>query len=64
MERKTRGRTMLFLMCLLFSLSGILRVGATVRGVDFLQIFASGALFGVGLTGLIRMLRARSQPAT
>jgi hypothetical protein len=34
------------------------RAAPHVRAVDFLLLFASGAVFGVGLVGLIRMLRA------
>jgi hypothetical protein len=52
---------MTFTMALVLGLTVCLRVVPTIRAVDFLQIFASGALFGVGLLGLIQTLRARSQ---
>jgi len=61
MERSARGRTMTFAMALVLGLTVCLRVAATIRAVDFLQIFASGALFGVGLLGLIQTLRGRGR---
>ena len=61
MERSVRGRTMTFAMALVLGITVCLRVAATIRAVDFLQIFASGALFGVGLTGLIQTLRTRNR---
>lgn len=35
------------------------RAAAHVRTVDVLTLFAGGVAFGVGLVGLIQMLRAR-----
>ena len=61
MGRSARGRTMTFAMAMVLGLTVCLRVAATIRAVDFLQIFASGALFGVGLLGLMQALRGRSR---
>ena len=36
------------------------RAAPHVRMVDFLLLFAGGVAFGVGLMGLIQMLRVRS----
>lgn len=60
MERNVRGRAMVFAMSLALALTVVFRVSGAVRAVDFLRIFASGALFGVGLMGLIQLLRGRS----
>ena len=61
MERSARGRTMPFAMALVLGLATSLRLAGSMRAVDFLQVFASGALFGVGLVGLIQMLRSRGK---
>jgi hypothetical protein len=39
------------------------RAAPHVRMVDFLLLFAGGVAFGIGLMGLIQMLRARRSPA-
>ena len=61
MKRSARGRMMTFAMAMVLGLTVCLRVAATIRTVDFVRIFASGALFGVGLLGLIQALRSRGQ---
>jgi hypothetical protein len=44
---------------MLVGLVAVQRAAAHVRTVDFLLLFAGGVAFGVGLMGLIQMLRAR-----
>ena len=46
---------------MVLGLTVCLRVAATIRAVDFLQIFACGALFGVGLLGMMQTLRGRNR---
>jgi len=47
-------------MPLIIGLFAAQRGAAHVRTVDFLLLFAGGTLFGIGLTRLIQVLRARS----
>jgi len=51
-------RAAVFVIPLLIGLLSAQRAAAHVRTVDFLMVFAAGALFGVGLLGLIQVLRA------
>ena len=59
MERPARRRAIVFAIPLIIALVASQRVAASMRTVDFLQVFASGALFGVTLTGLVEVLRGR-----
>jgi hypothetical protein len=51
-------RTAVFAAPLLISLVSAQRAAPHVRTVDFLLLFAAGALFAVGVMGIIRMLRS------
>jgi hypothetical protein len=44
---------------MLIGLLAAQRAASHVRTVDFLLLFAGGMAFGVGLIGLIQLLRAR-----
>jgi hypothetical protein len=59
MDGSSRRRAIVFAIPLIIALVASQRIAASMRTVDFLQVFASGALFGVGLTGLIQVLRGR-----
>jgi len=55
----SRRRAAIFAVPMIIALAAARQVAPTVRTVDFLLIFAAGAVFGVTLVGLIRALRAR-----
>ena len=59
MESPAR-RPMAVVAPLLVGLVAAQRAASHVRTVDFLLLFAGGVAFGVGLMGLIQMLRVRS----
>ena len=63
METVTRRHAAIFAAPLIVGLVTARQAAANVRLVDFLLLFASGALFGIGLTGLIRVLRRRPLPS-
>ena len=60
----SRRHAAVFVVPLIIGLVSAHRLVPHMRAVDFLTLFASGALFGVGLMGLIQALRAkpRSEP--
>ena len=65
MERTPRRRfAMIFVVPLIISLASASRLGRDIRTVEFLQIFASGMLFGVGVMGLVQVLRKGGQPTS
>ena len=55
----SRRRTVVFIVPLVIALTAASRMGRDIRTVDFLQIFAAGALTGVSLMGLIATLRKK-----
>jgi hypothetical protein len=59
MESPARRRAAVFVVPMIVGLLAAQRAAPHVRAVDFLLLFASGAVFGVSLMGLIQMLRAR-----
>ena len=59
MESPARRRAAAFVVPMSVGLVAAQRAIPHVRTVDFLLLFASGVVFGVGLMGLIQMLRAR-----
>ena len=59
MNAVPRRRTAVFVLPMIIALVARRRAVAQMRTVDFLLVFASGVLFGVGLLGLIRALRGR-----
>jgi hypothetical protein len=54
-----RRRAVVFAIPMIIALAAGRQVVPHVRTVDFLLIFAAGAVFGVTLVGVIRALRAR-----
>ena len=54
-----RRRAAVFAIPMIIALAAGRQVAPHVRAVDFLLIFAAGALFGVTLVGVIQALRAR-----
>ena len=63
MDAAPRRRTAVSVVPMLVGLLAAQRAGPHVRTVDFLLLFAGGIAFGVGLIGLIQMLRARRSGA-
>ena len=59
MESPARRHVAVFVVPIIVGLITAQRAAPHVRTVDFLLLFASGVVFGVGLMGLIQMLRAR-----
>ena len=57
MDSAIRRRGMVFAVPMLVGLVTAQRAAPHVRTVDFLLLFASGVLFGVGLVSLIHFLR-------
>jgi hypothetical protein len=58
MDGPRARRAAVFATPLLIGLVSAQRAAPHVRTVDFLLLFAAGALFGVGLMGLIHVLRS------
>ena len=59
METAPRRRAAVSVVPMLVGLLAAQRAAPHVRTVDFLLLFAGGVAFGVGLMGLIQLLRAR-----
>ena len=59
METAPRRRAAVSVVPMLVGLLAAQRAAPHVRTVDFLLLFAGGVAFGVGLIGLIQLLRAR-----
>lgn len=59
METTPRRRAAVSVVPMLVGLLAAQRAAPHVRTVDFLLLFAGGVAFGVGLIGLIQLLRAR-----
>lgn len=57
MDTPTRRRAAIFVAPMIVGIVTAQRAASHVRLVDFLLLFASGVMFGVGLMGLIRFLR-------
>jgi hypothetical protein len=60
MDKPTRRRLAVFAGPLVIGLVSAARAAPHVRAVDFLLIFASGAILGVSLMGLIQVWKGRS----
>ena len=58
MNAASRQRAFTFAVPMLVGIIAAQRAAAHVRTVDFLLLFAGGAAFGIGLTELVRFLRA------
>ena len=59
MDTTPRRRAAVSVVPMLVGLLAAQRAAPHVRTVDFLLLFAGGVAFGVGLMGLIQLLRAR-----
>ena len=59
MSAASSRRAVVFAVPMIIALATARQVTPTVRAVDFLLVFAAGAVFGVTLVGLVRALRAR-----
>jgi hypothetical protein len=59
MDTTPRRRAAVSVVPMLVGLLAAQRAAPHVRTVDFLLLFAGGVAFGVGLIGLIQLLRAR-----
>jgi hypothetical protein len=58
MDGPRARRSAVFAIPLLIGLVTAQRAAPHVRTVDFLLLFAAGVLFGVGLMGVIQVLRS------
>ena len=58
-EKPTRRQLAIFAGPMIVGLVSAQRAAPHVRTVDFLLLFASGVIFGVGLMGLIQAWKAR-----
>jgi hypothetical protein len=61
MPALTRRHTAVFAIPMIIGLVTAQRAAPHVRTVDFLLLFASGAIFGVSLMGLIQAWRSNAQ---
>lgn len=59
MDAPRRSRATVSVVPLLIGLLAAQRAAPHVRAVDFLLIFAGGIAVGVGLMGLLQLLRGR-----
>ena len=57
MERSRKP--VVFVVPLILALAAASQIGRDIRTVDFLQIFATGALTGISLMGLIATLKKK-----
>ena len=64
MGPKSHRNAIVFAVPLLIVSAAAVQIGRGMRTVDFLQVFASGALFGVTLMGLIQALKKRNSAAS
>jgi hypothetical protein len=60
MDKPERRRVAACVIPLLFGVMTAARAAERVRAVDFLALFGAGALCGIGVAGLIRLLRSRA----
>lgn len=61
MRVSSRGRIASYAGSILVGLIAARQAAARVRTVDILLLFAGGAAFGAGLSGVIRALRSRKE---
>ena len=61
MSVSRRGRVTTYAGSILVGLLAAQRAVGHVRTVDILLLFAGGAAFGAGLSGMIRALRSRQE---
>ena len=59
MDNTPRRRAAASVLPMLIGLMAAQRAASHVRTVDFLLLFAGGMAFGVGLLGLVQLLKAR-----
>jgi hypothetical protein len=62
MPQLTRRHAAIFAVPMIVGLVTAQRAAPHVRTVDFILLFASGAIFGVSLMGLIRAWRSGARP--
>jgi hypothetical protein len=61
MPQLTRRHAAIFAVPMIVGLVTAQRAAPHVRTVDFLLLFASGAIFGISLMGLIQAWRSKAQ---
>jgi len=61
MSPLTRSHAAVFAIPMIIGLVTAQRAALHVRTVDFLLLFASGALFGISLMGLIQIWRSKGR---
>ncbi|HEX7078365.1 MAG TPA: hypothetical protein VF363_08085 [Candidatus Eisenbacteria bacterium] len=59
MNSNVRGRAGIFAIPMILAFVAARHAAPSIRTVDFLVVFAAGAVFGATLFGLIRAIRAR-----
>ena len=59
MEPQARRTKAVFVVSMIIGLAAAQRAASNMRSVDFVLLFASGLVFGVGLMGLVQALRAQ-----
>jgi hypothetical protein len=62
MQAQARRRIAVFVVPLVVGLVMARQAASHLRSVDFLLVFACGAIFGVGLMGLFQTLRGPMKP--
>ena len=58
----SRGQALVLVVPLIVVLVAARRLVPDIGSVDFLMIFAAGALFGATLLGLVQMVRRQGDP--
>ena len=61
MNAPSRRRAAVYAVPMIIALIGVHSVVQHIRTVDFVLVFAAGAIFGVTLVGVIRALRGRGE---
>jgi putative effector of murein hydrolase LrgA (UPF0299 family) len=64
MTGPARRRMAVFIVPLVVGLVTSRNAAAHLRTVDFLLVFSCGALFGIGLMGIIHAMRTPMKPET
>ena len=64
MDKPSRRRFAIFVVPMIIGLITAQRAAPHVRAVDFLALFAGGVVFGVGLMGLVQMLKTRNSTSS
>jgi hypothetical protein len=64
MSTPPKARFVVYVLPMIVALVAARQLASSLRPVDFLSAFAAGAIFGVSLVSLIRVLRGGGTPRT